>query len=167
MLILNKMVLDVFVEGCEDSFSCQYSGFGKFRCEILRGWNPELGRLYDRKYGFLWNKGGGGFEIGLIQMLLGKQFGQSENLQEQIDEILEQYDKPYNEGMKIFANHSDYDGEITSDECVLLLKSFGRVDPEKFDDSDEEMNEWYRESYVVWQKMMTYAIENNQSILFG
>ena len=161
------MVLDVYVEGCEITFSCQYSGFGKFRCEILRGWNPELGRLYDRKYGFLCDINDGGFEIGLMQMLIGRQLAHSDNLQEKIDEILEEYDKPYNEGMKLFAKHSDGDGEISSDECVLLLKSFGRVDPEKFDNSNEDSNRWYRESYVVWQKMMVYAIENNKSILFG
>ena len=41
--------------------------------------------------------------------------------QEQTDEILEEYDKPYDEGMEIFANHSDCDGEITSDECVFFF----------------------------------------------
>ena len=46
------MVLDVFVEGCDDSFSCQYSGFSKFRCEILRGWNQELGKLYEKNMDF-------------------------------------------------------------------------------------------------------------------
>ena len=50
------MVLDVWVEGCEESMSCQYSGFTIFRCEILRGWNEELGKLYQQKYSFLWNR---------------------------------------------------------------------------------------------------------------
>ena len=158
------MVLDVFVEGCDDSFSCQYSGFSKFRCEILRAWNPELGRLYETKYGFLWNNQG---LIGLFRMLSENKNGNSNNIQEQIDKILDEYDKPYNEGMKIFAKHSDCDGEITSKECVLVLKSFERVDPDKFDNSDEEMNEWYRESYDIWLNMLKYAIENNKSIIFG
>ena len=92
---------------------------------------------------------------------------QSNGIQEQIDKILDEYDKPYNEGMKIFARHSDCDGEITSKECELLLKSFERVDPDKFDNSDEEMNEWYRESYDIWLNMLKYAIENNKSIIFG
>ena len=160
------MVLDVFVEGCDVSFSCQYSGFGKFRCEILRGWNPELGRLYERKYGFLFDRGKS-FELGMLQMMFSNQLGFKNTIQEQIDNILDEYDQPYNEGMKLFANHSDCDGEFTPDECELILKSFGRVDPEKFDNSDEYNNKWYRESYVVWQKMLTYAIENEKSILFG
>ena len=160
------MVLDVYVEGCEVSFSCQYSGFGKFRCEILRGWNPELGRLYDRKYGFLWERGKN-MELGFLQMLLGAQLGINNDPQEQIDNILDEYDKPYNEGMKIFAKHSDCDGEFTPDECVLILKSFGRVDPDKFDNSNEANNEWFRESYEIWQQMLAYAIENNKSIVFG
>ena len=160
------MVLDVFVEGCDVSFSCQYSGFGKFRCEILRGWNPQLGQIYERKYGFLFG-GIKNFELGMLQMMLNNQFGFKNTVQEQIDNILDEYDKPYNEGMKLFANHSDCDGEFTPDECVLILKSFGRVDPEKFDRSDEYNYEWYRESYVVWQKMLAYAIENDKSIIFG
>ena len=157
------MVLDVFVEGCDDSFSCQYTGFSMFRCQILKGWNQELGRLYEQKYGFLWNKRGNLDFFALIGML---KFGQSNDINAKFDEILEEYDKPYNEGMKIFANHSDCDGEITSDECVLLLKSFGRVDPDKFD-KDEDYGDWYLESFDIWKKMMAYAIENNQSILFG
>ena len=157
------MVLDVFVEGCDDSFSCQYTGFSMFRCQILKGWNQELGRLYEQKYGFLWNKRGNLDFFALIGML---KFGQSNDINVKYDEILEEYDKPYNEGMKIFANHSDCDGEITSDECVLLLKSFGRVDPDKFD-KDEDYHDWYLESFDIWKKMMAYAIENNQSILFG
>ena len=160
------MVLDVYVEGCDESFSCQYSGFGKFRCEILRGWNQELGQLYDKKYGFLWNRCEN-FEIGLLQMMMSNQLGLKNTIQEKIDKILDEYDKPYNEGMKIFAKHSDCDGEFTPDECVLILKSFGRVDPDKFDKSDEYNYQWFRESYVVWQKMLNYAIENDQSILFG
>ena len=160
------MVLDVFVEGCEDSFSCQYSGFGKFRCEILRGWNQRLGELYEKKYGFLWNRNSG-FELGLLTMMMGNRFGFQNTIQEEIDQILNEYDSPYNEGMKLFAKHSDCDGEFTPDECVLILKSFTRVDPDKFDNSDEEYNEWFRESYIIWQKMLTYAIENNKSIVFG
>ena len=56
---------------------------------------------------------------------------------------------------------------ITPDECVLILKSFGRIYPDKFDKSDEYNNDWYRESYVVWQKILAYAIENDKSIIFG
>ena len=62
------MVLDVVVEGCIVSFSCKYSGFGKFRCEILRGWNPQLEQLYDRKSGFLFD-GVKNFELGMLQMM--------------------------------------------------------------------------------------------------
>ena len=78
-------------------------------------------------------------------MMFSNQLGFKNTVQEQIDNILDEFDKPYNEGMKLFANHSDCDGEFTPDECVLV---------------------WYRESYEVWQKMLIYAIENDQSILF-
>ena len=125
-----------------------------------------MGALYDKKYGFLFDRDKS-FELGLLAMMMNKRFGYEDNTQEKINKILDEYDKPYNEGMKLFANHSDCDGEFTPDECVLILKSFGRVDPDKFDNSDEEDNKWFRESYVIWQKMMIYAIENNKSILFG
>ena len=84
-----------------------------------------------------------------------------------INQILDEYDKPYNEGMKLFANHSESDGEITPEECVLLLKSFNRVDPEKFENTNVDDNEFYRESYDIWKQMMAYAIENNESIIFS
>ena len=160
------MVLDVFVEGCSESMSCQYSGFSKFRCEILRGWNEELGQLYEKKFGFIWDRKSenAGF-FGLISLLnRTKEF---EDIEVKIKRILEEYDKPYNEGMKLFFYHSDCDGEFTPAECELVLKSFNHVDPEKFDKSDEEINEWLRESYDTWIIMLKYAIENNKSILFG
>ena len=159
------MVLDVFVKGCNESFSCRYTGFSKFRCEILRGWNEELGKLYEKKYGFLWDKSGE--LMGWFEMLDKIKCAESNRIQEQIDKILDEYDKPYNEGMKIFARHSDCEGEITPKERELVLKSFERVDPDKFDNSNEEINEWYRESYDVWLKMLKYTVENNKSIIFG
>ena len=69
--------------------------------------------------------------------------------------------------MKLFYHLSDCDGEITSDECVILLKSFGRVDPNKFDKFVQYDYEFVVEGFDIWKKMMTYAIENNKSILFG
>ena len=42
-----------------------------------------------------------------------------------------------------------------------------RASPEKFDDSDKEMNQWYRETYETWIKMLKFSIENNKSIIFG
>ena len=160
------MVLDVFVEGCNESMNCQYSGFSKFRCEILRGWNEELGQLYEQKFGFIWNKSSENSGLfGLIKLL--NKSKEMEDLEIRIKKILEEYDKPYNEGMKLFFNHSDCDGEITPLQCELVLKAFNRVDPEKFDKSDEETNEWLRESYDTWIKMLKYAIENNKSIIFA
>ena len=156
------MTLDVFVEGCEDSFECKYGGFTLFRCQIFKGWNQELGKLYEKKYGFIWDKKN---SIGLAGFFC-IQSGFYKNIDKRMDQILEEYDRPYNEGMKILYNHSDCDGEITPDECVLLLKSFGRVDPDKFD-KDEDYDDWYLESFDIWKKMMAYAIENDQSILFG
>jgi len=159
------MVLDIFVEGCDDSMSCQYSGFGKFRCEILRGWNEELGKLYQEKYGCLWNRD---IEFGFLALasILTKT-NEIKSIDDKMKKILEEYDKPYNEGMKIFFYHSDCDGEINPAECELVLTSFNRVDPEKFDKSNEEINEWLRESYNTWIVMLKYAIENNKPIIFG
>ena len=156
------MTLDVFVEGCEDSFECKYGGFTLFRCQIFKGWNQELGKLYEQKYGFIWDIKK---SIGLAGFFC-IQSGFYKNIDKRMDQILEEYDRPYNEGMKILYNHSDCDGEITPDECVLLLGSFGRVDPDKFD-KDEDYDDWYLESFDIWKKMMAYAIENDQSILFG
>ena len=159
------MVLDIFVEGCDDSMSCQYSGFGKFRCEILKGWNEELGKLYQEKYGCLWNRD---IEFGFLAWasILTKT-NEIKSIDDKMKKILEEYDKPYNEGMKIFFYHSDCDGEINPAECELVLTSFNRVDPEKFDKSNEEINEWLRESYNTWIVMLKYAIENNKPIIFG
>ena len=70
---------------------------------------------------------------------------------------MEEYDKPYNEGMKIFAKHSDCDGEITSDECVLLLKSFGRVDPDKFDKDKDYL-------WLVFRKF--WYLEKNDGLCY-
>ena len=136
------MVLDVFVEGCDDYMSCQYSGFYKFRCEILRGWNEELGKLYEQKYFY-------------------------EKNMNKMKKILNEYDKPYNEGMKLFFFHSDCDGEFTPAECKLLLKSFEHVDPDKFDNSDKETNSWLKESFEKWINMIKYAIVNNKNIIFA
>ena len=165
------MVLDVYVEGCDYSMSCMYSGFSKFRTEILRGWNEELGKLYENLLGSMLDlkfdndffefvsKYKDNFKEGL------KEYHKSKR--EKINKILDEFDKPYNEGMKIFANHSDCDGEITPAQSVLVLDAFRRVDPEKFDNSDEEMNEWYRETYETWIKMLKYSIKHGKSIFFG
>ena len=42
-----------------------------------------------------------------------------------------------------------------------------RVNPDKFDNSNKEHNEWFRESYDIWIKMLKYAVDNNKSIIFG
>ena len=78
------MTLDVFIEGYDVSFECSYTGFGYFRCEILRGWNQELGRLQEQKYGFLWNRKGN-FNLGLLGLLqFTGQFGGGDNGEERI-----------------------------------------------------------------------------------
>ena len=158
------MVLDVFVEGCSSSINVRYCGFTKFRCEIFRGWNEDLGKLYEKKYGFLWDRKD---EFGFLAFAIFTQKGEFNSIDEDMKKILNEFDKPYNEGMKLFFYHSDCDGEFTPEECVLVLQSFGRVNPDKFDNSDEEMNEWYRETYDIWIKMLNYAIEHNKPILFG
>ena len=158
------MVLDVYVEGCDDSFSCQYAGFTKFRTEILRGWNEELGKLYEQKYAFLFDKNTNFCKLGFLGLL---QMGEPNELDEKMWKILDEYDRPYNVGMKLFFYHSDCDGEFSPSECELILKSFDRVDPDKFDKSDKRNYEWFKESYETWKKMMKYAIQNNKSIIFG
>ena len=85
----------------------------------------------------------------------------------EIEQILNNFDKPYNEGMKLLFNHSDCDGEFSPDECVLVLQSFGRVNPAKFDNSTKDTYEWLIESYNIWLKMLNYAIEHNKPIIFG
>ena len=165
------MTLDVYVEGCDASMSCMYSGFSKFRTEILRGWNEELGKLYEKRLNFMFK---GDFDKDFFEILSKHQDNLKEGFaeyfksyDEKIKKILDEFDKPYNEGMKIFAYHSDCDGEITPAQSELVLKAFMRVDPEKFDDSDEENNKWYRETYETWITMLTYSIENGKSIIFG
>ena len=143
------MVLLLKVEGCDISLSCCCSSFSHFTNEILRVWNQELGKLREMRYKY-------SYYDEQIQLLIFTR----------MKEILDHYDKPYNEGMKLFALHSDYDGVITPDECVLLLKSFGRIDPDKFEDSNGKNKEYYRYHYEIWIKMMTYAIENKKSIEF-
>ena len=158
------MVLDVVIEGYNERFHSSYSRFSLFRREILRGWNVELGELWELKDELFYN------ERQCEECIRKKGITYTEFQEmvlEQIIKILNEYDKPYNEGMKIFANHSDADGEITPNECVLVLKSFERVDPNKFDDSSIYDNMWYRDSYKMWIKMLTYAIENNKDITFG
>ena len=77
-----------------------YSGFGNFRNEILRSWNEELGKLYQEKYGFLWNRD---IEFGFLALssMLTK-INEINSIDDKMKKILEEYDKTYNEGMKIF-----------------------------------------------------------------
>ena len=116
------MVLDVYVEGCNERFSCAYRGFPIFKCEILRGWNEELGRLYKENSKYLWT---------------------NDNLTQKSKKILEEYDKPYNEGMKLFI-HPCNEFNYTPAECELLLAVFERVDPDKFNNYNKNDNKWYK-----------------------
>ena len=50
------MTFTASVEGCEEDFECQFFGWAQFMCEIIRGWNEELGKLYEKKYRFLWDR---------------------------------------------------------------------------------------------------------------
>ena len=162
------MVLDVWVDGCKDRMSCRYAGFTKFRTEILRGWNEELGKLYEQKFKYLFDEN---TDINYVRNILidiiEKRPRPPSELDMKISEILDKYDRPYNIGMKIFAYHSYCDGKIMPYESRLVLDSFKRVDPEKFDKSNEDDNEWYRECYDTWIKMLNYSIEHNKDIIFG
>ena len=50
------MVFDAFVDGCNVNFSCRYSGLEKFKCEVFKGWNEELGSLFEEKSRYLWDE---------------------------------------------------------------------------------------------------------------
>ena len=138
------MVLDVIVEGCDYSFGCQYSGFHIFRAEIIRGWNEELGDLYKKILHYYSRR--------------DEDFAKA-------NKILDEYDKPYNVGMRLFFYHSDCDGEFTPAESELVLATFKHVNPDKFKKSI--YYPWIRQSYYIWIKMLEYSIENNKSVLFG
>ena len=157
------MVLDIFVKGCKYSITCGYSGFSLFRCEVLRIWNQELGKLYKQQLDSFLEDSDNDGKLEFPEYF--KKYQERKSVVEKIKKILDEYDKPYNEGMRLFAFHSDCDGEISPKECVLLLKSFGRIDPEKFEKSIH--NHFLRKSYGIWLKMLAYAIENNKSIIFG
>ena len=79
----------------------------------------------NKNFGYSWDDN---TELGILKyalMLTRKE--ETNQLTEKIKKILDKYDKPYNEGMKIFANLSDYEGEISPKECTLVLKEFQRV----------------------------------------
>ena len=160
------MVLDAFVEGCEQSFSCAYRGFAKFKCEIFRGWNEELGKLYEEKSGYLWDENRSitpSFNfMDLLQLYKERENG---ILGQKIKKILNEYDKPFNEGMKIFYNLGD--SKISPNECKLILDSFNRVDIGKFDKSDADTYDWIVESYDIWKEMLKYAVDNNKNFICG
>ena len=161
------MVLAVCLKGFE-TFSCSYSGFSKFRSQILRGWNEELGVLYELLFFHEWKFD----EIYQRESNILKKYSYNELIKRnflayKIETMMNEYDKPYNKGMKIFAYNSDSDGIFTPNESLLILKSFDRVNLDQFDESDKVNIGWYRESYYVWKKMLAYAIENNEIIEFG
>ena len=159
------MVLDAFVEGCKKRFSCAYRGFAKFKCEIFRGWNEQLGQLYDYNYGDSWD------ENRIRPFLdfdeLAHLYNEKENgiIAQKMKKILDEYDKPFNEGMKLFFNLSDK--EVSPKECKLILEALERVDIEKFDKSDKDTYEWVIESLDIWKTMLKYAVDNNKNLICG
>ena len=134
------MDLYVNVKGCPVSFRSSYLKFNLFRLQILKGLNEDIKDLKEINFRSL------------------------ETFRE-MSLILDEYDKPYNNGMKMFALYFDINGGIPSEECVSVLKSFGRVDPERFDKSNESENLWYRNNFVIWKKMLAFAIEINEDII--
>ena len=75
-----------------------------------------------------------------------------------------EYDKPYNEGMKIFYILEDK--VLSPKECKLILDSFNRVHIKKFDNSRQDINEWLIESFEFWKTMLKYAVDNNKNLIF-
>jgi len=160
------MVFDAFVEGCKVRFSCRYPGFEKFKCEIFKGWNEDLGNLFEEKSRYLWDE----------KYSITKQFSFMELMQlsyerengllgQKIQKILNEYDRPYNEGMKLFYKLGDQ--ILSPNECKLILDAFNRVDTSKFDKSDEDDNEWFLDSYDTWKTMLKYAVDNNKELTCG
>ena len=86
-------------------------------------------------------------------------------IETKLDEILNEYDKPYNEGMKIFYGLGD--NRVSHIECKLILDALERVDVEKFDKADAEINEWLNDSYDTWKIMLKYAVDNNVDLVCG
>ena len=160
------MVFDAFVEGCNVRFSCGYPGFEKFKCEIFKGWNEDLGNLFEEKSRYLWDEK---FSITkhfsfveLMQLAYERENGL---LGQKIKKILNEYDKPYNEGMKLFYKLGDQ--ILSPNECKLILDAFNRVDTSKFDKSSEDDNEWLLDSYDTWKTMLKYAVDNNKNLTCG
>ena len=160
------MVFDARVEGCNQSFSCSYRGFAKFKCEIFRGWNEQLGIYYEENSRYLWDDSHSltkNFSFNeLIQLSIERENG---IIGQKIKQILNEYDKPFNEGMKIFYDVADC--FLTPKECKLVLDAFNRVDISKFDKSNERTHEWLIESYDIWKTMLQYAIDHNENIRCG
>ena len=160
------MGFDARVDGCEESFSCSHGGLAKFKCEIFRGWNEELGILYEEKSRYLWDDNHT-FTQNFSFMELIQLYKERENgiLGQKIRKILNEYDKPFNEGMKIFYDVADC--LLTPKQCKLILDAFNRVDINKFDKSDKDIHEWLIESYDIWKEMLQYAIDHNENIRCG
>ena len=160
------MVFDAFVEGCKESFSCSHRGLAKFKCEIFRGWNEQLGKLYEEKTGYLWDENRSITQNFSFMEMVGL-YNEREKgiLGQKIRQILNEYDKPFNEGMKIFYNVADC--ELAPKDCKLILDAFNRVDIGKFDKSNEDTHEWLIESYDIWKKMLQYSIDHNENIICG
>ena len=161
------MVFDAYVEGCDERFSCAYRGFAKFKCEIFRGWNEELGKLYDENFRYLWEDSDTSITNNFNFMDLIRLYNERENgvIGQKMKKILNEYDKPYNEGMKIFYGLGD--NRVSPKECKLILDALERVDVEKFDKADAEINEWLNDSYDTWKIMLKYAVDNNVDLVCG
>ena len=67
--------------------------------------------------------------------------------------------------MKIFYGLGD--NRVSPKECKLILDALERVDVEKFDKADAEINEWLNDSYDTWKIMLKYAVDNNVDLVCG
>ena len=160
------MVFDAYVEGCNIRFSCGYPGLERFKCEIFKGWNEELGKLFEEKSRYLWDEDDRitpyfSF-MELIQFAAERENGL---LGQKIKKILNEYDIPYNEGMKLFYKLGDT--LLSPNDCKLILDAFNRVDTSKFDKSNEDDHEWFMDSYDTWKTMLKYAVDNNKEMRCG
>ena len=120
------MILDIYIERWDNSLSSQYSGFWKFRREIFWGWTEDLGKLYDQKFWYLWDR-----KLIRYICILWK-FKWRKIIWRKIKKKLDEYGRSYNGGIKLFLYHSDYVGEFNPAKCELLLISFENVNPVNF-----------------------------------
>ena len=161
------MEMRICVEGCEHFMICTRSEFAKFKVEVLRGWNEELSELLAQKYKHsFYDPIDVNQDFIRIEILntLSSATTDTSALKLNIDKILNEFDLPYNKGMKIFIYITENTFHITPEESKLILESFKRVDDEKF-----QKNEYYERlkvNFYSWIEMLLFSVSHQKNIVF-